>query len=109
MKIKYVNFATLSILIVILFSCSPAAKRNERTGPGPIEILFLGHNSEHHNSALYMPMLAAVLSKEGINFSYTDNLNDLSEENLSQYDGLRRITILRHLTPILISLPGCSK
>jgi putative membrane-bound dehydrogenase-like protein len=88
MKIKSVHFATLSILLVILFSCSPTAKRKERTGPGPIEILFLGHDSEHHNSALYMPMLASALSKEGIHFSYTDNPNDLSEENLSQYDGL---------------------
>ena len=73
---------------MILFSCGPTAKRKDLTGPRPIEILFLGHDSEHHNSALYMPMLASALSKDGINFSYTSDPADLNEENLSQYDGL---------------------
>ena len=83
--IRCVAFVFIAMAI---FSCSPTAKRKDRTGPRPIEILFLGHESEHHNSALYMPMLASVLSKEGINFSYTDKPEDLNEENLSQYDGL---------------------
>ena len=83
-----IRCVTLVFVMVAIFSCDPAGKRKDRTGPRPIEILFLGHNSEHHNSALYMPMLASVLSKEGINFSYTDNPEDLNEKNLSQYDGL---------------------
>ena len=88
MKMNVIRFVTLVLISVNILSCSPSAKRKDRTGPRPIEILFLGHNSEHHNSALYMPMLASALSKEGINFSYTENPDDLNEENLSKYDGL---------------------
>ena len=88
MKMNVIRFATLVLIAATVFSCSPSAKRKDRKGPRPLEILFLGHASEHHNSALYMPMLASALSKEGINFSYTDDPNDLNEENLSQYDGL---------------------
>jgi putative membrane-bound dehydrogenase-like protein len=35
-----------------------------------------------------MPMLASVLSKEGINFTYTDNPEDLNKEKLANYDGI---------------------
>ena len=57
-------------------------------GPRRIEILFLGHDAKHHPSAEYMPMLAAALSKDGINFTYTNKLSDLNPETLSWYDGL---------------------
>jgi len=51
-------------------------------------MLFLGHRSEHHNSAVYAPILSAALSKEGMNFTYTEDVNDLNAENLDKYDGL---------------------
>lgn len=35
-----------------------------------------------------MPLLASKLSLEGINFSYTSNLNDLNDANLDKYDAL---------------------
>src|SRR6478609_681898 len=88
MKMHTIRLVTLVFIAIVVFGCGPSSNRKERTGPRPIEILFLGHKSEHHNSALYMPMLASALSKEGINFSYTDDLNDLNAENLNQYDGL---------------------
>lgn len=53
-----------------------------------IEILFLGHDSEHHNSARFAPMLKAVLAPEGLNFSYTADPKDLNAANLAQYDAL---------------------
>ena len=49
--------------------------------------IFLGHNSEHHNSAQYMPLLAAALSKEGIQFTYSDDPNDLNDSNLESMMG----------------------
>ncbi|WKN30933.1 ThuA domain-containing protein [Porifericola rhodea] len=52
------------------------------------EVLFLGHDSQHHNSAKYAPWLAISLFKEGINLSYTEQLEDINTENLSKYDGL---------------------
>jgi putative membrane-bound dehydrogenase-like protein len=71
---------------VALFSCG--TKNNRVEGPRRIEILFLGHDSEHHNSAQYLPMLASNLLKDGINFTYTDDPNMINSETLSWYDGL---------------------
>jgi putative membrane-bound dehydrogenase-like protein len=52
------------------------------------EVLFLGHNSKHHDSGKYAPWLSVKLFKSGINMSYTVDLNDLNPENLKKYDGL---------------------
>lgn len=56
--------------------------------PRKIELLFLGHDSEHHNAEKYLPLLAAALTPKGINFTYTANPDDLNPENLALYDGL---------------------
>lgn len=79
----------ISILVYVLLLTSILVSCGKRAADsGKLEILFLGHESEHHNSAAYLPLLASALSKEGINFSYTDNPADLNSANLSQYDGL---------------------
>lgn len=52
------------------------------------EVLFLGNKGKHHDSGRYAPWLAISLFKEGINLTYTVDLNDLNRENLSHYDGL---------------------
>lgn len=52
------------------------------------EILFLGHDSEHHDSGKYAPWLATSIFSSGINLTYTESLEDLNPENLSKYDGL---------------------
>jgi putative membrane-bound dehydrogenase-like protein len=72
----------------LLCSCGPSKKSGLPSGPRRLEILFLGHRSEHHNSARYMPILSEALSKNGINFTYTDDPEDLNNETLAQYDGL---------------------
>ncbi|AHM60844.1 membrane-bound dehydrogenase domain-containing protein [Flammeovirgaceae bacterium 311] len=76
------------ILLGLLLVCCNSENRREDTGPRRVELLFLGHDSEHHNSAAYMPMLASALSKEVINLTYTSDLNDLNPHTLSKYDGL---------------------
>lgn len=53
-----------------------------------IEVLFLGHNSRHHDSARFEPMLAEPLAAEGINFTYTADLADLNPSKLARYDAL---------------------
>jgi putative membrane-bound dehydrogenase-like protein len=75
------------ILLFIFATCSNPTKPL-RNDSGRIEILFLGHDSEHHNSALYMPLLASQLSLEGINFTYTDKPEDINDANLANYDAL---------------------
>jgi putative membrane-bound dehydrogenase-like protein len=52
------------------------------------EVLFLGHNSKHHDSGKYAPWLAIKLFKSGINMTYTTDLKDINTENLSKYDVL---------------------
>lgn len=74
-------------LFFLMNSCSKPAK-SLRNDSGRIEILFLGHDNEHHNSAIFMPMLAAQLSLEGINFTYTSDPNDINAANLDNYDAL---------------------
>ena len=82
------TFFLALLLSASLFSCDQNGKHKLESGPRRIEILFLGHASEHHNSSRYMPMLASALAREGINFTYTEDPNDLNEENLAWYDGL---------------------
>lgn len=78
----------LSVIIIIgLYSCS--SKRNTNINESPyVQILFLGHNSEHHNSEKYLPMLASSLIKKGIHFTYSADPADLTADNLAKYDGL---------------------
>src|SRR5205085_12685243 len=78
----------LSLLLVVMFATCNRPNKPLRNDSGRIEILFLGHDSEHHNSALYMPLLASQLSLEGINFTYTDKLEDINDANLANYDAL---------------------
>ena len=58
------------------------------SGPRRIEILFLGHNSTHHDSARFAPMLKAALAPDGFNFSYTADPAALNAANLARYDAL---------------------
>ena len=56
---------------------------------GPLRILFLGHESEHHNSNEYYPMLAKALGRDAIYFDYeTDVATALERDYLNRFDGL---------------------
>lgn len=74
------------LLLGILLCCS--GKIQDLNENHFIQILFLGHDSEHHNSEKYLPILASALVKYGIHFTYTTNPEDLNNENLMKYDGL---------------------
>ncbi len=79
---RYLRNAVLLFFLIFLLACQTDSP------PRKIEILFLGHDSEHHNSESYLPLLASALTKKGINFTYTADPNDLNTENLKKYDGL---------------------
>ncbi|MBF9252833.1 ThuA domain-containing protein [Pontibacter sp. 172403-2] len=76
----------------ILSQCAQKTHSEQSAGtslpPKRIEILFLGHNSKHHDSEKLAPMLAIPLFQRGINLTYTENPGDLNQENLSKYDGV---------------------
>ncbi|WP_419211905.1 PVC-type heme-binding CxxCH protein [Maribacter sp. X9] len=87
MKLK--NFLFLLLILLIGFSsCTPKKKERADDQPRRIEMLFLGHAIEHHNSRAYFPLLASALTKNGINITYTEEVSDLNSKNLNQYDGL---------------------
>ncbi|MGO4919104.1 PVC-type heme-binding CxxCH protein [Maribacter spongiicola] len=85
-----INFAILKIILLLLFiaACTPTKKERLDNEPRRIELLFLGHELEHHNSRAYFPILASALTKDGINITYTEKPSDLNEQNLELYDGL---------------------
>jgi uncharacterized protein len=60
----------------------------QQAGGRRIEVLFLGHESRHHPSDSAAAFLVPALAKEGINFQYTTDPNDLTRENLARYDAL---------------------
>jgi putative membrane-bound dehydrogenase-like protein len=78
----------LLLICSLLLSCASESEKRKDFGPRKVELLFLGHDSEHHNSAAFMPLLASELSKEGINFTYTADLSSLNPAELAKYDGL---------------------
>ncbi|MFN6071542.1 MAG: PVC-type heme-binding CxxCH protein, partial [Bacteroidota bacterium] len=52
-----------------------------------LEILFLGDNG-HHKPMERLPSIMAALGDKGVNFTYTDQLEDLTLKNLNKYDAL---------------------
>ncbi len=82
-------------LVVVLTQCArqsttQTAVRQDvynDSRPRRTEILFLGDNS-HHKPIERVPEIMAALGVKGINFTYTDKLEDLNAENLNKYDGL---------------------
>lgn len=81
-------FCVISLTLLIASIVTSCDSKRRDTDPRRIEILFLGHDSDHHPSAVVLPLLASALAQEGINFSYTDETADLNPENLTRYDGL---------------------
>ncbi len=76
---------TIAIYILLSVGCEttnpPRDIRN-------LQVLFLGHDSEHHNSAAYLPLLSGTFGRDGIFFTYTEDPDDLNYDNLVKYDAL---------------------
>lgn len=70
---------------IVLQSCKQQVKDDQ---PRRLEILFLGHNSKHHDSEKLAELLSQEYFKKGINITYTTNPDDLLREDLKWYDGL---------------------
>ena len=67
----------------------------------PVRVLFLGHESKHHNSNLYYPMLAKALGPHAIYFDYvTDVERALGDaEYLAKFDAVLLYANHNHLLP----------
>ncbi|WPP50778.1 PVC-type heme-binding CxxCH protein [Catalinimonas niigatensis] len=73
---------------IILQACIATSESPTQSNARRAEVLFLGHNSQHHDSNKYAPWLAIAMFKSGINLTYTTDLSDLNTDNLTKYDGL---------------------
>ncbi|TLP71257.1 PVC-type heme-binding CxxCH protein [Maribacter sp. ACAM166] len=87
MKVSH-PFIKITIVLLLFSACSPVKKKRLDDAPRRIEVLFLGHEIEHHNSRAYFPILASALTKDGINITYTEKPSDINSDNLKKYDGL---------------------
>jgi len=77
-------FRRLTLLIAVLFLV-PSARA---ATPRPIRVLFLGHESEHHDSGKYLPLLMEGLGREAIYFDYATKPEVLNRETLAHYDAV---------------------
>jgi putative membrane-bound dehydrogenase-like protein len=59
------TLTALAALLLLGATSSPAAERQ-----GPIRVLFVGHESEAHNSGAYAPLLMQALGRDAIWFDY---------------------------------------
>ena len=89
---KQTKFLLAVVALVSLTQCArQSAKqtsiRQETSKPRRTEILFLGDKG-HHRPIERVPEIMEALGKKGINFTYTDKLDDLNPDNLNKYDGL---------------------
>lgn len=76
-------------ILLLVVGCQDETSVSNDTDPRKIEILFLGHDSQHHNSAEYAPILASALAKDAININYTEDPEVLADEKeMAKYDGL---------------------
>jgi putative membrane-bound dehydrogenase-like protein len=87
MKLRQISLLLLS-MVLLFSSCGRKNQFLSMTEPRRVEILVLGHESEHHNSEKLMLHLGTPLFQKGINLTYTTDLNDLNDEVLYNYDGL---------------------
>ncbi|MEK9633984.1 MAG: hypothetical protein VW622_09105, partial [Opitutae bacterium] len=56
----------------------------------PIRVLFLGHESKHHNSNEYFPILSKALGRDAIYFDYVTSVGQALDdaEYLDKFDAL---------------------
>jgi hypothetical protein len=86
-------FAALGFLA--LSQLAPAASAD----PGKLRVLFLGHNSQHHNSNTYSPILQEALAPKHIEFDYVTSVDVLNTEKLKRYDAVLLYANHGRITP----------
>lgn len=83
------KYFLLILLATLVWQCTTSKTTQTTKTPTPrrLEILFLGDNG-HHRPIERVPTIMAALGAKGINFTYSDDLNDLNPVNLSKFDGV---------------------
>ena len=99
MPFRKKRIAWLVVIGLVFVACVVQGRGRIDAQAKNIEVLFLGHNSQHHNSAKYAPILTAALAPDGINITYTPDPADLNAANLGKYDALMIYANHTKITP----------
>ena len=101
---------SLSLLAI----CLAFVQAKAEPKAGAIRVLFLGHESEHHNSNKFYPMLAKGLGRDAIYFDYVTSVEEaLTKKTLTVLtyniyaarSGVDRIAkVIRSVNPDLVAL-----
>ena len=75
MKVSRILPLAIAVLVGAFVLAAPVAPISAPK-EGAIRVLFLGHESEHHNSNKYYPMLAKGLGRDAIYFDYVTNVEE---------------------------------
>lgn len=84
----------LILVVMLLFSWTTVSSQNSRR----LEILFLGDNG-HHKPIERIPSVMSALGTKGVNFTYTDKLEDLNTNYLNKFDALMIYANWDEITP----------
>jgi len=92
--------STLSLIVSAAIGSSLSfAFGAELVKPRPIHVLFLGHESDHHKSADFCPLLMENLGREAIYFDYFTTPEVLNVEALARYDAVLLYANHEKITP----------
>jgi len=91
----------LPLALLAVLSLAQTSEKEQVPKEGALRILFLGHDSEHHNSNAYFPMLSEALGREGIYFDYHLDVEEAlgDYEYLSRFDGVLLYANHTQITP----------
>ncbi len=83
-----ITLRQMKTLLPALFALLLGSAPSTQAADGPLRVLFLGHESQHHNSAAYVPLLMQDLGREAIFFDYYTRPDCLNPETLDDYDAV---------------------
>ena len=94
--------AAIGITFALLASPKGINKHEGDRRSGPIRVLFLGHDSKHHNSNMFYPMLAKGLGRDAIYFDYVTTVEEAfgDSDYLNEFDAVLLYANHGSITPV---------
>ena len=84
------TFRLITLLCLGVAWVAPGTSHLAKASDGPIRVLFLGHESEHHDSNQFYPMLSRALGRDAIYFDYVTSVEEALGDaaRLAEFDAL---------------------
>ena len=76
------------LIAAVFLALLSLLKVDATENPGKLKVLFLGHDSKHHNSNEYCPLITAALAPDDIDIEYSTKVDSLNEQNLARFDAV---------------------